>query len=150
MFNYGLGGQEVKQDASEGFTDLPLNRTMFVQKLTNDDPVKPEIVQDLKTVEEVFDHFQPNVDVEFTIEEGGTAKENLRFKNLGDFGKKGITAQSKFLKELDVKQQQYLNLIKKVKSVKALKTLLDDKEGKDALINSLKAAAQELESADSQ
>ena len=37
MFNFGVGGQEVPMDASEGIADIPLNRTFLVQKLTNDE-----------------------------------------------------------------------------------------------------------------
>ena len=58
MFNYGVGGQEVKQDASEAIADIPLNRTMFVQKLTDTEPTRPQAIYDLKTVDEVFEFFK--------------------------------------------------------------------------------------------
>ena len=48
--NYGIGGNEVKTDASEAFADIPQNRTLMAEKLTKDSPVKPEIVQGLQTV----------------------------------------------------------------------------------------------------
>ena len=48
MFNYGVGGQEVKQDAPEAITDLSQNRTLFVQKLTHEEQFTPQVVYDLK------------------------------------------------------------------------------------------------------
>ena len=52
--NYGIGGNEVKTDASEAFGDIPQNRTLIAEKLTKDTPVKPEVVHGLQTVEQVF------------------------------------------------------------------------------------------------
>ena len=40
---YGIGGNEVKSDAAEAIQDIPQNRTLFVEKLTQDQPLKPEI-----------------------------------------------------------------------------------------------------------
>ena len=90
MFDYGVGGNEVKQSASEGMADIPLNRSLFIQKLTSDEAIKPQAVYDLKNIDEVFEHFQPNVDVEFEKADGSTTNENFRFGNLGDFGTKNI------------------------------------------------------------
>ncbi|HRI19482.1 MAG TPA: hypothetical protein PLA68_00950, partial [Panacibacter sp.] len=56
----------------EGFVEISPNKTMFIQKLTNEDPVKPELVEDLQTVEQVFDYFKPNCDVELEKEDGST------------------------------------------------------------------------------
>lgn len=97
--NYGIGGNEVKTDASEAFTDIPQNRTLMAEKLTKDAPVKPEVIHGLQTVEQVFEHYKPTLNVDFEDEAGRAMKETLRFGNLGDFGTKGITAQSEFLKE---------------------------------------------------
>ena len=41
MYNYGIGGNEVKLDASEAIADIASNRTLLVQKLTVNDAVKP-------------------------------------------------------------------------------------------------------------
>lgn len=39
--NYGIGGNEVKIDASEGIAEIPQNRTLLVEQLTKDEPVAP-------------------------------------------------------------------------------------------------------------
>ena len=51
-------------------------------------PVKPVIVEGLTTVEQVFEHFKPKVEMDFETEDGVSKKETLGFNNLGDFGVK--------------------------------------------------------------
>lgn len=58
--NYGIGGNEVKIDASEGIAEIPQNRTLLVEQLTKDEPVAPEVVAGLTNIDEVFAHFGRN------------------------------------------------------------------------------------------
>ncbi|HRH49196.1 MAG TPA: hypothetical protein PLP23_10615 [Panacibacter sp.] len=145
MFNYGVGGQEVKQDASEAMADLAQNRTLFVQKLTQEDPIKPEMVYDLKTIEDVFEHFKPKVSVDFENSEGATKNETLRFNNLGDFSTASITAQSTFLQDLAVQQEQYQKIIKQLKTNKLMKMVIENADAKNAFLNAMQALIQELD-----
>ena len=147
MFNYGIGGQEVPKDASEGIAEIPMNRTLMIEKLTADDPVKPQITDGLKTIEEVFANYKPQVNVEFQKEDGSSQEENLNFSNLGDFGAKGITNQSAFLRDLDLKKTEFAKIIKQLKSNKVLKTVLDNPDSKAAFIQALQAMAQEIDDA---
>lgn len=143
---YGIGGNEVKSDAAEAIQEIPQNRTLLVEKLTQNQPLKPEIVKGLKTVEEVFEHFKPNVDVDFEDSEGVTRKETLSFNHLGDYGTIGITKQSKFLKDLSTEKDQYIKIAKELKTNKILKAALDDPEAKQALLDSIRALLTEIES----
>lgn len=129
----------------EGFVEISPNKTLFIQKLTYDDPIKPEIVEDLQTVEQVFDYFKPNCDVELDKEDGSTTKENFRFAGLGDFDTKNLTNQSPYLKNLNVENDAYLKIIKQLRSNKSLKNVIENPETKSAFINALKALASELE-----
>ena len=106
MNSYGIGGNEVPQDANESITDIPENRTLLIEKLTDDPAISPEVVEGLKTVEEVFDHYKPTVDVEFKDKQGQFKNEELKFNNLGDFGKEGLSRQSEFLKELTAERDE--------------------------------------------
>jgi len=142
---YSIGGTVRETEAFEAFADIPQNRVLMAEKLTANAPVKPEIVQGLTTVEEVFEHFKPKVEMDFETEEGTTRKETLHFTNLGDFGVKGITAQSSFLADLNLKKDQYQKIIKQLKTNKLLKQALADPEAKQALLTSLHALIKELE-----
>jgi len=129
----------------EGFVEISPNKTLFIQKLTSEDPIKPEIVEGLQTVEQVFEFFKPNCDVELEKEDGSTMKENFRFSGLGDFDVKNVTNQSAYLKSLSLENDAYLKIIKQLKSNKTLKNVIENPETKAAFINALKALANELE-----
>lgn len=53
IYNYGIGGNEVKVDANESIAEIPSNRTLIVQKLTDEAPAAPESVYGLETIEDV-------------------------------------------------------------------------------------------------
>jgi hypothetical protein len=144
---YSIGGTVQETEAFEAFADIPQNRVLLAEKLTADAPVKPNIVYGLTTVEEVFEHFKPAVEMDFETEEGATRKETLRFNSLADFGVKGITAQSGFLADLSLKKEQYQKIIKQLKTNKLLKTALADAGNKQALITALHALIRELDEA---
>lgn len=83
IYNYGIGGNEVKVDANESIAEIPSNRTLIVQKLTDEAPAAPESVYGLETIEDVFQRFEPTVDLCHVDAEG---KEIMTFTGLGDFG----------------------------------------------------------------
>jgi hypothetical protein len=131
----------------EGFVEISPNKTLFIQKLTSDDAIKPELVEDLQTVEQVFDYFKPNCDVELEKEDGSTTKENFAFGGLGDFDIKSLTNQSPYLKNLSLENDAYLKILKQLKTNKSLKNVIENPETKNAFINALRAMASELEKA---
>ncbi len=146
MFDYGLGGTERKKEgASEAFAEIQMNRTLFVQQLTSEEAFIPDIVQGLDTVDKVFEHYKPNLDIQFDTEDGSSVNENVSFNNLGDFGVKGITNKSKFLQDVNVKAEQYAKFVKNLKSSKPLQAVLANPELKEAYIASLQAMIAELE-----
>lgn len=144
--SYGIGGNEVKTDASEAFADIPQNRTLFAEKLTQDAPMKPQIVYGLQTIEQVFEHYKPEVSLDFEDAGGGGIKETLQFKNLGDFGIKGIVNQSEFLKTNALYKEEYLKIIKQLKTNKILKAALADPDAKKALLDAINGMIAELKS----
>jgi len=146
MFEYGVGGNEVKIDASEAIADIPFNRTLLVEKLTADEPLNPEKVEKLETIEGVFGHFKPNIDVEFENEEGQDIKENFRFHTVADFLINNMTKNSPFLKGLSDQQDFYNKMIKQLRSNKILQRALQDGETKAAFIEALQGLLAELES----
>ncbi len=145
MQTYGIGGTEVKGDASEAISEIPQNKTLMIEKLTADPPVKPEIVEGLTTIDDVFNHFRPSVAVDFEDAEGKSKEENLTFRNLGDFGTKGIIAQSGTLQNLNRQKEQYFKIIKQLKSNKLLRKALENPETRQALLNAIYAMGKEIE-----
>ncbi|CAZ94470.1 hypothetical protein Q4603_20450 [Zobellia galactanivorans] len=145
--NLGIGGNEVKGDANEALTEIPQNRTLIVGKLTPNAPVKPEAIEGLRTIEDAFEHFEPKLNIPFEDKDGGVFNEELSFTNLGDFGKKGITNNSVFLKELEIESDQYKKIIKQLKTNKILKAALEDPEAKQSLVETIDALIEEIKNA---
>lgn len=145
MFDYQVGGNAVKIDASEGMADIPMNRSLFVQKLTADDPVRPEAVYDLKTVDEVFEHFKPAVDVEFETPDGSAKEETLNFRSVADFKASSIVQQSAFLQGLNNEKEGYAKIMKQLKTNKLVKSVTENPETKEAFIAALQNLIQELD-----
>ena len=142
--NKGIGGNEVPMEANEAISEIAPNRTLIAQRLTVDEPIKPELVEGLTTIEKVFEHFRPSLKVDFEDANGAIKMEELTFKNLGDFGAKGITDQSAFLSGLETEKDQYQKIIKQLKTNKILKAALEDPEAKKALYDTLQTLIAEL------
>lgn len=142
-----IGGQLVPQQSFEAITQISSNRTLLVQKLTAR-PTKPEPVTGLKTLNEVFEHFKPEVKVEFENEQGAPINEELHFSTLSDFTRDGIVEQSEFLKDMNTQQENFHKFIKQLKSNKILKSALQNPEAKQAYLQALQAMIQEIEQAE--
>ncbi len=147
MQTYGIGGTEVPMDASEALSEIAQNKSLLIQKMTDEAPFKPEIVEGLTSIDDVFNHFRPSVDVDFEDSEGNSKEEKLSFNGLADFGIGGITAQSNFLKDLTNQKEQFLKIVKQLKSNKLLRKAIETKETKEAMLNTIYALIKEIEEA---
>jgi predicted component of type VI protein secretion system len=145
MFEFEIGGNEIKPEASEGINDIAFNRSLLALQLTDKEPISPEFVYKLKTVEEVFGQFKPSVEVEFENEEGAPVKETLQFGSVADFKPKSISTQSTYLRSLDGQYNEYTQINRRLKGHRVLQTVLENPETKAAMVEMLKALAQELE-----
>ncbi len=147
MYDYQVGGNAVKMDASEGMADIPMNRSLFVQKLTDNDPVRPEAVYGLTTVEEVFEHFKPSVEVEFETADGSTKGEEIRFNSLGDFKSSAMTSQSPFLQDLNSQKEDYQKIMKQLKTNKLVKNVLENPDTRASFLDAINNLISELDGA---
>lgn len=146
MLNYEIGGNEKPVSVSEGITEIPQNRTLFVGQFTADDPIAAEPITGLKTVEDVYNKFQPNVDVEFEDAEGQTVQENFKFANTADFQVKQMTARSNFLNDLSVQKEFYEKLVKQLRTNKVLQRALENADARQGMIDALTQLREELKS----
>lgn len=145
MFDYGVGGNEVRVDANEAIHQIQENKSLIVSKLTSEESFVPEIVKGLKTVEDVFKHFQPSVSVDHETADGTIVSEEFRFQNIADFTPKNLTQNSDYLKTLSIEQEQYNKILRQLKNNKILRNILQNEQTKNALIEVLKETASELE-----
>jgi hypothetical protein len=145
MFNYDIGGQERKIEVNEGISDIPQNRTLLIEKLTDESPLSPQIIPDLKSINDVFAFFKPAKEIEFDTPEGAPRTETLHFESLGNFGKQGITRQSAYLNELSHQCEDLQKFVKQLKTNKILRTLLENKEAKSAYLSCIQSLIHEME-----
>lgn len=148
MFEFEIGGNEIKPEASEGINAIAFNRSLLALQLTDKEPVTPEFIYKLKTVEEVFGQFKPSVEVEFENEEGASVKETLQFGSVADFKPKSISTQSAYLRALDGQYNEYTQINRRLKGHRVLQTVLENPETKAAMVEMLKALAKELDDND--
>lgn len=148
IYDYGIGGNEVNVDANESIADIPSNRTLLVQKLTDEAPVSPETVYGLQTVEDVFEHFSPSINVEMQDDNGEDVLETMRFKNLGDFNADKLKENSDFLSKLDVEKEQNIKIARQLSSNKALLKALANPETRQAILDLLQSSLDEVNNAD--
>lgn len=148
MFDYDIGGSERKGQVNEGIADIPQNKTLMIEKLTDDPPLSPDIAEGLKNIQDVFDHYKPTKEVEFDTADGAGTSETLSFRSLADFGKQGIVNQSRYLNELNAQTQDLQKFAKQLKSNKILKSMLDNKDAKANYMSAIQALLTELEQAD--
>ncbi|MCQ2226096.1 MAG: hypothetical protein MJZ14_10285 [Paludibacteraceae bacterium] len=144
LLNYEIGGNEKPVEASEAIGNLPQNRTLFVGQLTADEPISAEPIEGLKTIDDVYAKFQPNVDVEFETAEGESVKENFKFANTADFQVKQMTAHSDFLNDLSVQKDFYEKLVKQLRTNKVLQRALENADARQGMIDALSQLREEL------
>lgn len=141
-----IGGQLVPQQSFEAISNISSNKTLLVQKLTSKS-TKLEPVKGLKTIDEVFNHFKPSVEIDFEDENGASRKEELKFNSLLDFKKEGIINQSEFLKRLQTEQDACNAIVKKLRANKILKACLQNEQAKKSFLQALSAAINEIDNA---
>lgn len=134
----------VAVETSESIIEFPQNRTLLVEQLTDEPPASAEIVKDIRTMNDVFNHFHPNVKVEFEDTMGQTKKETLSFDELRDFEMEGLMKKSEFLGELALLKDSYAKIEKQLRANNTLRNAISDAESRTALIQSMQALLKEL------
>lgn len=135
----------LEVETSDAIIEFPQNRTLLVEQLTDEPPAKAEVVKGLRTMEDVFRHYKPNVKLEFEDPNGQSKKETLHFNELSDFEKDGLMKNSEFLKDLGTEKENYLKIEKQLRANKVLREAISDAESKASLISSLQALLKELQ-----
>lgn len=142
-----LGGVVIDEGTSEAIKLLNDNKTAIINKFTADS-MSQAPVEGVQKLQDAFDHFQPQVDVSHTTEDGAEVNETLNFTNMTAFTVKGMIEQSGFLQELKGKEDDFQTLIKRLMTNKVFQKLLADPAGKAAFLEALNAMIAELDAID--
>ena len=126
------------------------NKTLFIDQLTTDvESGDPQFFQDIETMSDAFEKLKPQVDVEFTTENGETESETLHFAELRDFEAKGgegrLVQNSKYLSEIKMKLDISRKMQKSIKQNQKLRKIMADEKGREELKQMLTSLLEELE-----
>lgn len=125
------------------------NKTLMIdQYTTNVEPGNPELVEDIQSIDDAFEHFKPQVEVDFVDEEGGSVNETLRFSEIRDFeaqgGKGRLVENSAFLSGVKAKIDTNVKVRKSIEQNRKLRDILKDQSSREELKEMLQAMLAEL------
>ena len=137
------------EESGSNVSALDTNKTLFIDQYTTDAQSEdPELFEDAKTINDVFDHFKPNVEVAFTGEDGGIVSETLHFNEIKDFeadgGRGNLVANSEFLSEQKAQMDSFAKVRKQIEQNKKLRDILKDPKSKEELKDYLEYLLNEL------
>lgn len=138
------------EESSAKVSLIDNNKTLMVDQYTSDvEAGNPELVEDIQNIEDAFAHFKPNVNVDFTDEEGGSVSENLKFGELRDFeadgGKGRLVENSPFLSGTKQKIDTNAKIRKSIEQNRKLREMLKTAGSRDELKQMLQSMLDELQ-----
>lgn len=139
------GAWLIENEIDQGVPEIPYNRTLFIQQLTDEAPSEPEFVDDCQTLNDVFDRYKPSKTIQLEDENGIPQETFLEFRSLLDFGKDGIINQSEFLQHIQEKKNMHADFIKRLRSIVLLRQLLSDPDTRAAYLEAIDKFIEELE-----
>lgn len=139
------GAWLIEQQHVQGIPEIPNNKTLFIQKFTDEPPSEPEFNKESSSLADVFEHYKPSKEVTLEDSDGVPVDETFEFSKIKDFGKEGMIAQSEMLRDLNNKLEMYADFIKRLKSVKTLPKMMADSEAKAAYLMVVDQMIAELE-----
>ena len=144
MLKENFISQAPDEESNAKVTPLDNNKTIIIDQYTSDVEVgNSELFEAPKTMQDVFAHFKPTVDVEFEDEMGGIVSEKLHFNEMRDF-EGNLVANSPFLSGAKSKVDVAAKIRKQIEQNRRLRDILKDEEGKAELKELLEALLQEI------
>lgn len=149
MLKENFISQAPDEESNAKVTPLDNNKTIIIDQYTSDVEVgNSELFESPKTMQDVFDHFKPTVDVEFEDEMGGIVSEQLHFNEMRDFeangGKGNLVTNSPFLSGAKSKVDVAAKIRQQIEKNSRLRNILKDENGKAELKELLEALLQEI------
>lgn len=103
--------------ASDGVIVFPQNRTLYVDQFTDEGPFSDEDRSAfmVSSIEDVFDHYQPQKDIVLETELGELIEERFVFRSINDFEDNQLIEQSDLLSKNKAKVDVFNSLIRQFK-----------------------------------
>lgn len=139
-----------RKNSGAGVSDLKSNKALYIDMFSTDLDGKEALCAPQK-LQDVFDYYEPSVNVTFNDAEGTDVEETLRFHQLKDFeangGNGNLVKNSNFLN--GIKQDIDINsrILDQLRRNAKLKNILKDAGSKQELITMLQGMIDELKQA---
>jgi len=144
QYGFRIGADLIGKTIAQQVTSVPDNKTLMALPL-NAEPESSFEPHQLKTIDEIFEKFDPNITVEIATSEGEDEDVTLHFAKLQDFSKDAITERTPQLQKMKEEQTVYSKFADVLRNNNDLRAILADTEQKEALISVLGNLIEELE-----
>lgn len=141
------GAWAAVRDVPPSLSPISLNKTLYVAKLSDDYSPTPEAVPGLESVEDVMEHFKPEVGVMLEDQDGATSYENFQFRQMGDFSREGLVDQSELMRNLNSKITDLRKMDMQLRSNKLLQNALLNPQAKQIILEMIQQMLDEIEQA---
>lgn len=141
-----VGGNLVDQNQISTITDIPQNRTLYVDQFTGKAPdfASEREIFTAPNIEKVFEHYNPVImGVELSSQDK-TVYEDFSFGRIEDFEDDNLIEQSGFLTSCKSRIDVFNTAIINLQRNKDLKYILEDEDSKANLVGILNELLQEL------
>ncbi|GAB3709617.1 hypothetical protein GCM10027592_45900 [Spirosoma flavus] len=141
------GAWDAIRSVPPSLSPVSLNKTLYVAKLSDEFSTTPEAVPGLESVEEVMEHFKPEVGVTLYDEQGAPNYETFQFRQMGDFTRDGLVEQSELMRDLNHKILDLQKIDMQLRSNKLLHNALLNAQAKQAMLEMIQQMLDEIEQA---
>ena len=149
MLKENFISQAPDEESNAKVSPLDNNKSIIIDQYTSDVELgNSELFEGAKTMQDVFNHFKPSVEVQFEDEQGGIVSEQLHFNEMRDFeangGKGNLVTNSAFLSNVKSKVDVSAKIRKQIEQNRRLRDILKDEESKAELKELLEELLKEI------
>ncbi len=144
LYGHTLGANIKEKEVSAGVQIVPDNRTLMAVQL-NDEPDVEAAPERLKSMKEVFEHYEPKCEIDIKNKEEELEDMVFKFNTIEDFTKKGVIEQSSTLQALEEDEGVYAKFRDVLQTNEKLRNVISNPEHKKEFIELLEALIDELD-----
>lgn len=143
LYGYTIGANINEKDAPAGVKIVPDNKTLIALQL-NDEPDDSADPRRHKNMKEIFEHYQPQREIDLKTKEGDSDDMVFKFNGIKDFTKGGLIEQSPLLKQMEEEEGIYAKFKDVLQTNEKLKGVISNPEHKKEFVELLEALIEEL------
>ncbi|WP_299434379.1 type VI secretion system contractile sheath protein TssC [uncultured Maribacter sp.] len=143
-----FGSQHIKrkqEDSRNGISNIPTNKTIYINQFTAKAPTKPNLVKGLKKLNQIFKYYTPTNEIIIEDYLGAFINEIFVYKELKDFNPENILKSSNVLLQLKQQQLECLELLKAAKKNIGFQEIIQKKTKRNNFIATLNSFKEHLD-----